>query len=289
MRVTVLGTGLLGRPIAERLHGAGHHVTVWNRTIEKALPLRKSGIDVASRPQDAIVGAEVVLLVLADVSAIRAVLLEETADVLRGRSIIQMGTIGSQESVTLKQDVEAAGGDYLEAPVLGSIAEAKAGMLLVMVGGTSAQFARRRNLLAALGREPRLVGPVGQAAALKLALNQLIAAEMAAFSLSLGLIQRHGITVDLFMDILRQSALFAPTFDKKLPRLLASDYSNPNFSVAHLLKDVDLFLKEASACRFESRSLEGVRLLLTEAMQRGLSTSDYSALFEVVRSRKPVQ
>jgi 3-hydroxyisobutyrate dehydrogenase len=290
MKIAVLGTGLLGYPIARRLQGAGYHVTVWNRTSEKALPLRAFGIDVASHPQDAIVKAEVVLLVLSDAAAIRGVLLAEAAvAALASRTVIQMGTIGPAESVALKQEVEAARGDYLEAPVLGSIAEARAGTLHVMIGGTAEQFARWRGLLAALGREPRFVGPVGQAAALKLALNQLIAAEMAAFSLSLGLIQRHGITVDLFMDILRQSALFAPTFDKKLPRLLASDYSNPNFSVAHLLKDVDLFLKEASACRFESRSLEGVRLLLTEAMQRGLSTSDYSALFEVVRSRKPVQ
>lgn len=290
MKVAVLGTGLLGCPIARRLQEAGHRVTAWNRTLAKAEPLRTVGVEVVARPDHAIASADLTLLVLADAAAIRSVLLADgAAATLRGRTVVQMGTIGPAESVAIQQDVEAAGGDYLEAPVLGSIAEANAGTLFVMVGGTPAQFSRLVDVLRTLSREPCLVGPVGKAAALKLALNQLIAAEMAAFALSLGLIQRHGISVDLFMTLLRKSALFAPTFDKKLPRLLASDYSNPNFSVAHLLKDVDLILQEAAVCRLEGRSLKGVRSLLSEAVRQGLSTYDYSALNEVVRSGKAIQ
>jgi 3-hydroxyisobutyrate dehydrogenase len=290
MKVAVLGTGLLGYPIARRLHEAGHRVTAWNRTPEKAEPLRAVGVEVVARPAQAVVSADVTLLVLADAVAIRSVLLaEDVAASLPGRTVVQMGTIGPAQSVAIQQAVQAAGGEYLEAPVLGSIAEANAGTLVVMVGGAPAQFSRLTDVLHVLSREPCLVGPVGKAAALKLALNQLIAAETAAFALSLGLIQRHGISVDLFMDILRKSALFAPTFDKKLPRLLASDYSNPNFSVAHLLKDVDLVLHEASVCRLEDRSLEGVRSLLAKAVRQGQSTYDYSALNEVVRSGKTVQ
>ena len=86
-----------------------------------------------------------------------------------------------------------------------------------MVGGTEAQFATLALLFRSLGREPRLIGAVGKAAALKLALNQLIASETLAFALSLGLIRRAGVSVDTFMAILRESALYAPTFDKKLP------------------------------------------------------------------------
>ena len=98
-----------------------------------------------------------------------------------------------------------------------------------MVGGTQDQLHRWGPVLQSLGQEPRLVGPVGQAAALKLALNQLIAAEITAFSLSLGLIQRSGVSVDLFMSILKESALFAPVFEKKLPRLQQRQYDHPNF------------------------------------------------------------
>ena len=166
--------------------------------------------------------------------------------------------------------------------MLGSLTEAKAGTLLVMVGGTEGQFAQWGPLFRSLSREPRLVGPVGKAACLKLALNQLIAAEISAFALSLGLVQRAGVPLDTFMAILRESALFAPVFEKKLPRLLTRDYQYPNFSTRHLLKDVELFLKAASGYALTASSLEGIRPVLEQTIVQGLGDSDYSAIFEVV-------
>jgi len=151
-----------------------------------------------------------------------------------------------------------------------------------MVGGSEDQFAQWAPLFRSLSREPRLIGPVGKAASLKLALNQLIAAEISAFALSVGLVQRAGVPVDTFMAILRESALFAPTFEKKLPRLLTRDYQNPNFSTRHLLKDVDLFLKEASGYELTTSSLDGIRPVLERTIAQGLGNSDYSALFEIV-------
>ena len=120
------------------------------------------------------------------------------------------------------------------------------------------------------------------AASLKLALNQLIAAEISAFALSLGLVQRAGVPVDTFMAILKESVLFAPTFEKKLPRLLTRDYQHPNFSTRHILKDVDLFLKAATGYSLTTSSLEGIKPVLEQTIAQGLGDSDYSALFEVV-------
>ncbi|MEW6248250.1 MAG: NAD(P)-dependent oxidoreductase [Nitrospirota bacterium] len=283
MRVAVLGTGLLGRPIAERLKATGHQVIVYNRTRTKAEPLRELGIQVDSQPEEAIRSAECIVLMLADAAAIRSVLLAgPTRKDLSGRTVIQMGTIGPSESQALQREVSAAGGDYFEAPVLGSIAEAKAGTLHVMVGGSPEQFARWAALFRSLSRGPRLIGSVGKAAALKLALNQLIAAEIAAFALSLGLVQRHGIDVETFMAILRESALYAPAYDKKLPRLLRRDYADPNFSTRHLLKDVDLFLAEARGHQLDTGGLDGIRRLLEKTIGRGLDEVDYSALYEAV-------
>jgi 3-hydroxyisobutyrate dehydrogenase len=283
MNIALLGAGLMGRPMAERLKAAGHGVTVYNRTRDKVADLAKAGMAVAEGPEEAARASLCIILMLADAGAIRAVLLSNAArQELKGRTVIQMGTIGPGESRAIQRDVQAAGGDYLEAPVLGSIAEVKAGKLLVMVGGTQEQFSQWADLFRCFGPEPRLIGPVGQAAALKLALNQLIAAEIAAFSLSLGLVQKEGIPVDTFMTILKQSALFAPAFEKKLPRLLARDYAKPNFSTKHLLKDVELFLKEAATAGLNVSGLEGVRPLLAKTVERGLADVDYSALFEAV-------
>jgi 3-hydroxyisobutyrate dehydrogenase len=284
--IAVLGTGLLGRAIAERLQAVGHTVVAYNRTATKALPLQAHGITVVGTPELAMVQADCVLLVLTDATAIRAVLLSPACSaLLRGKTIIQMGTIRSGDSRAIQHEVEGCGGTYCEAPVLGSLAEAKAGTLFVMVGSTVEQFGQLSPLLRSLGREPRLIGRVGTAAALKLALNQLIAAEMSAFALSLGLVQRSGVSVDTFMAVLRESALFAPTFDKKLPRLLKRDYHQPNFSTRHLLKDVELFLQEAGCLGLATGGLGGIRPILEDTIAQGLGEVDYSAVYERINPR----
>ena len=288
MHVAVLGAGLLGRPIAERLHHTGHSVTVYNRTRHKTDRLAEIGITVAASTREAVESSDHILLLLADAEAIQAVLLDQPPQRLAGRIIIQMGTIGPAQSVAFQKDIAAGGGEYCEAPVLGSVAEAQKGALLVLFGGTREQLTRCDEVLGSLGREPYYVGPVGKAAVLKLALNQLIAAEMAAFSLSLALVQQEHVDVELFMAVLRKSALFAPAFDKKLPRLLSRDYSSPNFSVQHLVKDMHLFLERARAMSLTTSSLEGVIPLLSGAIDRGFADVDYSAMFETV-SPQPMQ
>ncbi|MFO0766371.1 MAG: NAD(P)-dependent oxidoreductase [Nitrospiraceae bacterium] len=178
MQLALFGTGVLGSAIAERLHRTGHLVTVYNRTIEKALPLRNRGLRVVSRSADAMGSAEAVLLLLADETAIRSVLLQgETAQRLAGRTIIQMGTIGLDQSLELAFEIQRLGGAYMEAPVLGSVTEAAQGTLLVMVGSTPEQFTQWSPMLQALGCEVQRIGPVGSAAVIKLALNQLIASK----------------------------------------------------------------------------------------------------------------
>lgn len=283
MNVALLGTGLLGEAVAERLHAAGYSLSVYNRSVGKTRALQQRGVEVAATAAAALSKADVVLLLLADAAAIRAVLFDpSTSAAINGRMVIQMGTIGPSESRSIDAEVTRLGGRYLEAPVLGSITEAKAGTLLIMVGGTPENLAEWTPLLQVLGSDVRLIGPVGKAAVMKLALNQLIAAEMAAFALSLGLIREGGVDRDTFMEILRKSALYAPMFDKKLPRLAKRQYAQPNFSTRHLLKDVDLCLTAAEQAGLSTNGLQGVRSLLTDTIARGLGEVDYSALYERV-------
>jgi 3-hydroxyisobutyrate dehydrogenase len=283
VRISLLGTGLMGQPMAERLLASGYEVVVYNRTREKAEQLRGRGAVIAEQPSEAIRSAQCVVLMLADAQAIQQVLFSKGArSAVAGRTVIQMGTITPRESQAVHRDVEAAGGEYLEAPVLGSTPEARAGNLIVMVGASSGQFERWSGLLQCFGPTPHLVGTVGQAAAMKLALNQLIASLTGAFALSLGLILRDQVPVDTFMTILRKSAVYAATFDKKLSRLLNRDYANPNFPTRHLLKDVNLFLTEASHLGLEASALKGLRRVLEQTMADGWADADYSALFNVV-------
>lgn len=289
MKVGFIGTGLMGLPMAQRLLEAQVEVIAYNRTSAKLEPLKTAGCTIAKQPYQAIAHTDCVILMLTNASAISSLLLsDEAKQHLAGKTVIQMSTIAPSESKAIADEVIAAGGDYLEAPVLGSIPEAQAGKLIVMVGGSEAQFNRWLDLLKNFGSEPLLIGSIGSAAAIKLALNQLIASLSTAFALSLGFVQRQEADIELFMQILRQSALYAPTFDKKLPRMLERDYSNPNFPTKHLLKDADLFINEAKSAELNVSSLEGVKKVLEIAINSGFGDSDYSSLFDATSPQQSI-
>ena len=286
MKIALLGTGLLGAEVAKRLFQQQIDITVWNRTTEKLQPLAALGIPVAATATQAITMTDAIILMLADATAIREVLFAaSTRATLAGKTFIQMGTIAPQESQVLAAEIQAMGGDYLEAPVLGSLGEAQQGNLIVMVGGQTAQFAQWQPIFRHLGQDVRLIGDVGQAAALKLALNQLIGSLTVAFSLSLGIVQQQGIDVDIFMELLRNSALYAKTFDKKLDRMLQRDFTAPNFPTQHLLKDIRLILATAQQLGLGTEALQGVATLAENAVNSGNALLDYSSVFNAVVPR----
>jgi len=279
MKLAIIGTGLMGVPIATRLTERGFEVTAWNRS-KSAKSKLDDNISFSGDLMKTVKEADVLLLLLSDAKAISEVVFTLPKDLLIGKTIVQMGTIAPHESRGFLAQAGDLDMEYLEAPVLGSIPEARAGSLLLMVGATDEQFERLGALFSALGENPLHVGIVGRAAALKLAMNQLIAGLTSSFALSLGFIQREGVEVDQFMQVLRNSALYAPTFDKKLNKMLDGDFANPNFPLKHLAKDVDLFLDAAGG--MQTSMLKGIASLLLEGIERGYQDKDYSALYEVV-------
>jgi 3-hydroxyisobutyrate dehydrogenase len=269
--------------MALRLHACGHTVLAYNRSAEKLKPLEAQGIAPRATPAAVLADCEATILMLADKAAIaNTVLAPDTQSAVRDRTLIQMGTIAPQESRDLQAQVEAAGGAYLEAPVLGSIPQVQDGTLIVMVGSTPEQFDQWQPLLQALGSQVMHLGPVGAGAGAKLAMNQLIGSLTAAFSLSLALVQREHIDVDAFMEIVRNSALYAPTFDKKLERMLSRNFDNPNFPTKHLLKDMKLFAQAAQDDGLTPGLAEAVVQVVEQAIAQGLADQDYSALYAAV-------
>jgi 3-hydroxyisobutyrate dehydrogenase len=284
-KVGLMGTGLMGLPMAERLIAVDVPLIVYNRTPEKLEPLRSAGAEIAESVAEFVQKSETIITMLTNGDAIQETLLSDSVQShLADRTVIQMGTIAPSESRQIQNVIQHAGGDYLEAPVLGSIPEVKAGKLQVMVGATPEQFQQWLPLLQHFGK-PMHIGEVGAASALKLSLNQLIGSLTTAFALSLSFLQSQGGDVETFMQILRESALYAPTFDKKLQRMLDHNYANPNFPTKHLLKDMNLFLQEAAASGLRVDSLEGVRQILETACATKLTDEDYSALVEAVRGK----
>ena len=290
MKTAVLGLGLMGSEIALRLKRQGREVIGWNRGQANREAAARRGLELAQTPAEAVAASERVLLVLSDAAAITDTLFDPVEPVaLRGRILIQIGTIAPAESRAIAERVALLGGDYLEAPVLGSLPEAREGALILMAGGDRDLFERCRPLLRDLSRDPQWIGPVGQGAALKLAMNQLIAGLTASFATSLALVRREGIDVDQFMTLLRGSALHAKTFDKKLDKYLSHDYAGASFPLKHLLKDVRLFARVGEAVGVDTRVISAIEAVCADAVAAGLADQDYSALYEVVSVSAPAK
>ncbi|WP_050757246.1 NAD(P)-dependent oxidoreductase [Cyanobium sp. PCC 7001] len=276
--IALLGTGLLGSAIGQRLLQRGLGLRVWNRHPERLQPLVALGAEACATAAEAVQPCRWVIAVLADGPACREVLLSAENLRWQGQRVVQMGTIAPETSRELAVALQRQGAAYLEAPVLGSRPEALTGTLQIMVAGDEQLFQEALPLLLALGPNPEWFGAIGSALDTKLALNQLIASLTHAFSLSLQLVQAAGVNVEQFMAVLRGSALHAPTFEKKLPRLLADDYRHPNFPTAHLRKDLLLFLASARQHGLDTMGLRCLADLLERARDTPLDQLDYSAL-----------
>lgn len=281
MKVSVLGAGLMGSPFSLRLLGEGHEVTVYNRSSDKLTHLISKGANITTNPSDAIANSKIIIMMLSGYSAIREVLFSTPID-MEDKLFVQMGTISPNESRELFARISQLGAKYIEAPVLGSIPEALSGKLIVMVGGSLDDFNYVVPILDCLGEKPILIGDIGTAAALKLAMNQLIAALTTAFSLSLGFCMRNGVDTEIYMDVVRKSALYAQTYDKKLKKYLERNFDGANFSAKHLNKDVNLFLADAESLGMDCSSLQGIAKITTQAIKQGLGDKDYSAIYEII-------
>lgn len=283
MDVAFFGTGLMGAPMAARLLQRGHRMTVFNRTPHKTHSLVALGASASASPTEAVAGCDWIILMLSDAAAIGETLLtSQTMPLLRGRNVLNMATVSPQQSRHIADQVTQAGGHYMECPVLGSLPEAKRSTLILMFGGTEKQFHEALPLLQAFGPKPVYIGAVGQASTLKLAMNQLIASLTAAFAVSLAMVRKEGVSVEKFMTVVHESALYAPTYDKKLPRMLDHDYDNPNFPLKHLLKDVRLIKDTAADNGLDVTIMAAIETLLAKGMARGQGDADYAALYSLI-------
>ena len=272
----------MGRAFVERYLSQGYKVRVFNRTQNNVKDLIDNGVIVCATADELIELSNTIILMVSDAEAISNLLHLDKQKGLHGKTILQMATISPTQSKEIGEVITASGGNYLEAPVLGSLPEAKNGTLIIMAGGSKEVFDDVLPTLKVLGTAPRYIGETGSAAALKLAMNQLIGSLTAGFSLSLGYAIKNGVDIDLFMETVRESALYAKTYDKKLQKYLQRDFGTANFSTQHLLKDIRLFIDDAKAAGLNTDALEGIERITSKAVEDGMETMDYSSIYEVI-------
>ena len=285
MDIGIIGIGLMGKAFVERFLSQDYTVRVFNRTQDSIKDLPDSVI-VCETAEEIISASDTIILMVSNAEAISDILQLEKQKDLQGKTILQMATISPTQTKEIGSAIIARGGDYLESPVLGSIPEAKTGTLIIMAGGSKEVFENALPTLQVLGTAPRHIGETGSAAALKLAMNQLIASLTAGFSLSLGYAIKNGVEPDLFMETVRESALYAKTYDKKLQKYLDRDFGAANFSTQHLLKDIRLFIDDAKATGLNTDALEGIERITSTTVDEGMDVMDYSSIYQVICPEK---
>jgi 3-hydroxyisobutyrate dehydrogenase len=214
--VAILGMGRMGSAMALRVAAAGHDLTIWNRTESTARALAESTSDrrvrVAATPEDAVGDKAVILSVLADGDASRAVVLAPTvlARLTPGAVVCDLGTSGVVAAHDLDLGLRTAGARFVDAPVSGSVAAVQAGTLLVMAGGDGDSVAAASPVLGSFARRIMYVGAAGSGQAMKLAVNLIVHNLNAAVSEALALATTAGISGEAAYDVFEQSVIAAP-------------------------------------------------------------------------------
>ncbi len=282
MDIGIIGIGLMGHAFVERFLSQGYTVRVYNRNPASIKDLADKNVIICASADELVSQSSTIILMLSDARAINELLQLDRQKSLLGKTIVQMATISPTQSKEIGKAITSINGNYLEAPVLGSIPEAKTGTLIIMAGGQKNVFDNALPVLHVLGTAPRYIGETGSAAALKLSMNQLIASLTAGFSLSLGYAMKNGVDTDLFMDTVRESALYAKTYDKKLQKYLDRDFGTANFTTRHLLKDIRLFIDDAKANGLKTDALEGIERITSQTVEEGMDVMDYSSIFQTI-------
>lgn len=281
MRVAFLGLGQMGTPMARRLLGAGHELTVWNRTPGRAEPFAQEGARVARSPAEAAGDIDVVVTMVSTPEAVEEVLFgsDGAAGGLRApQTLVQMSTIGPVAEERIR-DRMPDGIDAIDAPVLGSVPQATAGTLRIFVGAGDEPLARVREILAPMGTLIHL-GPPGAGASMKLVANSTIGAAISAVGEALALSDALGLRRDQVLEILSDSPV-GPTVSGKRANIEAHSYP-PNFKLRHAAKDMRLVTDQAERKALELRIAQAAAAWLGRAEDEGHGDEDYSAAVETI-------
>ena len=270
--------------MAERLLRAGHDLVVWNRSPAKADPLVEAGAKLAATPSEA-AGGDSVITMLASPDALAGVTFGDegiAAGIEPGTTFIEMSTVGPA-AVARTADGLPDHVEVVDAPVLGSVPEAKAGHLKVFVGASEETFERLRDLLSTLG-EPTRMGPFGSGAATKMVVNSTLGALQLAFAEAMKLSDALGLNPAKTLDVLEGSAI-GGTVRKKREKL-ESGVFEPNFKLALAAKDMRLVLEAARAHEVELPGAGAALAAFEAADAAGLGDLDYSAVVAFLTGRE---
>lgn len=279
-----IGLGAMGAGMATRLVEAGHDVLVWNRTTDAIAPLVAIGAREAHSAAEAL-AAEVSFSMLANDAAVEAVLTDEAIAATRGRIHVVTASISPAIADRLSAAVEAAGGSYVAAPVLGRPDVAAAGRLNILAAGRPDVVDAVEPLLAVLGtRVWRIADRPSTANAVKAAVNYTIIHAMQAIGESVAMTERLGVDPALFTELLAGTLFGGVVYTGYGSIIARQAYTPPGFHIALGRKDLDLARQVAESVGVTPATLPAlIHVFETALADPALADADWSAIAEVSR------
>jgi 3-hydroxyisobutyrate dehydrogenase len=276
----------MGSGMAGRILSADFPIAVYNRNREKAAPFEKDGAFVAASPREAAARAEIIISIVADDAASRAVWLGEDgalAGASRGSVLVESSTLTVAWVKELAAAAAQRGCELLDAPVTGTKPHAASGELLFLVGGSASALATARPVLSVMSRDIVHLGPTGSGAYLKLINNYLCGVQAASFAEAIAFIGKSGLDRSKAVSVLTNGAPGSPLLKVISARATAADFT-PNFELRLMAKDLRYALEEAARSGLTLRTATAAHEIFKRAIAAGHGEKDFSAVLESLPS-----
>jgi 3-hydroxyisobutyrate dehydrogenase-like beta-hydroxyacid dehydrogenase len=279
--IGVVGLGLMGNAITERLLAAGYPVAVWNRSPQKAEPFLGSGAVWSDNPfRDC--DRVIICLYSSDVVA---QVIELMQPGLHASQIVIDATTGEPDDcIAMAKKLAPLGVHYLDAPISGSSEQTRMGEAIVMVGGDSSAFDACADLWSALGKSVFFTGESGSASRMKLVTNLVLGLNRVALAEGLSYAKAIGVNQAAALEVLRGSAAYSRAMDIKGQKMLTSDF-RVQAKLSQHLKDVRIILSSAEAAGLKLPLSLTHRELLEKAESNGYGEQDNCSIITVYQGR----
>jgi len=287
MKLGFLGLGDMGQAIIPRLISAGHHVTGWNRTRQKAEPLFRIGMTWADTPREVAASSDLVFSIVTDADAVRTLTLGKGGVIegLRRDSVyLDMSTIDPEASRSIANEFDKAGLIMMDCPISGTTLTIGQGRASLMVGGHRAAFDRVEPVLLAIGPKVTYIGQQGLAIQLKVALNLTLVIEVIGFCEGVALAEKGGVPREVAIDAMLKSVIASPVLAYRAPLILEGHISDATYGSVNLQqKDMMLALTIGRKMGVPVPLGAAANEMLNACRGLGLEHHDFVTVYEVYR------
>jgi 3-hydroxyisobutyrate dehydrogenase-like beta-hydroxyacid dehydrogenase len=287
MNIGFAGLGAMGAGIVPRLIAAGHTVTGWNRTKEKAAPLIDGGMRWADTPRALAETSEIVFCIVTDAKAVREVALGPDG-VIEGLAkdgiFADMSTISPDDSRAIAGEFTARGLTMLDAPLSGSTITLAAGKASFMVGGDAAAFERVRPVLLDIGARAAYIGGNGMAAQMKLSINLILMVEVIAFGEGIALAEKGGVAREVAVEAVLNSVAASPVLGYRGPYILEGNMPEVPLADVNLQqKDMLLVLEQGRKLGSPVPLAAAANEMMNACRGLGIDHNDFVTAHQVYR------